>query len=129
MNIITIVGLCLVATIICKLLERYHKEYAILITIGTVGITLILVISFISPILDKIEDLFNASGVPNEYLEIIFKAIGICYITQLGCDCCKDANENAIASELELAGKLALLIIALPLFSALTDIVKELISF
>lgn len=128
MNIIAITGLCLVATIIIKLFDKINKEYGFLIILGTTCFILLMIISYLSPIISQIENLFTMSGISKGYLEIIFKALGICYLTQLGCDFCKDANENVLASELELAGKVSLLIIALPLFSELIEIIKKIIS-
>ena len=128
MNIIAITGLCIVATIVVKFFDRTNKEYGMLIVLGTVAFILLLSISYLSPLIATIESLFTISGVSKEYLEIIFKAIGICYLTQLGCDYCKDAYENVLASELELVGRISLLIIALPLFSEMIDIVKRIIT-
>lgn len=128
MNIIAITGLCIVATIVIKLLDNYIKEYSFSILIATAAFILLMVISYLSPVISTIENLFAISGVSKSYLEIIFKAIGICYLTQLGCDYCKDANESVLASELELAGKVSLLIVALPLFSELIDIIKRILT-
>lgn len=128
MNIVSITGLCIVATIIVKLFEKYKNEYKFLIILGTSAFILFVIISCLAPVVSEIEELFNMSGVSKTYLEIIFKAIGICYIAQLGYDFCKDANENAIATQVELAGKVALLIVALPLFKELVVIIKKIIS-
>lgn len=128
MNIIGIVGLCLVVTVICKIFEKTNKEYSFIIMLMTMAFILLLTIKYISPLISKITEVFALTGVSNEYLNIICKALGICYLTQLGCDYCKDANENSLSSILEIAGKVSLLIIALPLFSNLIDIVKELLS-
>jgi len=128
MNIITIAGLCIISTVICKFFDRNNKEYSYLIALGTVAFILLMIVSYLNPVISAIESLFTLTGISEDYLKIIFKAIGICYLTQLGCDYCKDAGENAFASELELAGKVSLLIIALPLFTALIDIVKTLIT-
>ncbi len=128
MNIISITGLCIVATIVVKLFEKYKSEYGSIIVLATTGFILFLVISCLAPIVSTIESLFALSGVSEQYLEIIFKAIGICYIAQLGYDFCKDANENAIATQVELAGKISLLIVALPLFKELIEMIKKIIS-
>jgi stage III sporulation protein AD len=72
-------------------------------------------------------EIFSETGLDGEYLKIIFKSLGICYVTQLGCDCCKDCGENAIASQLELVGKAMLLATAMPLFRAAVELVKSLL--
>lgn len=128
MNIVSITGLCIVATIIIKLFEKNKSEYKFLVILGTAGFILFVIISCLAPVITEVEELFALSDVPKSYLEIIFKGIGICYITQLGYDFCKDAYENALATQVELAGKIALLIIALPLFKELVEIIKKIIS-
>ncbi len=128
MNIIGIIGLCLMVTVVCKIFDNGHREYSFILMLITATFILLFTISYISPVISKVKDIFSLTEVSDKYLNIIFKAIGICYLTQLGCDYCKDAGENALCSELEIAGKVSLLIIAMPLFSVLIDIIKELLT-
>ena len=74
-----------------------------------------------------IRELFLQADMEEDYLTIIFKGLGICYITQLSCDCCRDCGESSIATQLELAGKIAMLVISLPLFRALIGIIEALL--
>ena len=46
---------------------------------------------------------------------ILFKAVGICLLTQLAGDVCRDSGESSIASKIELAGRAAILLTAMPL--------------
>jgi stage III sporulation protein AD len=126
MNIVMITGLCIVSTIICKIYEKSQKEYVFLISLAGASFILFLTVSYISPIISSAQSIFSSAWLSGDYLEIIFKAIGICYLTQLGSDYCKDAGENAFATQLEMCGKISILIIALPLFSALLDIIEKL---
>ncbi len=85
------------------------------------------VLIYISPIAETVRNIFSRAGADKEYLTILFKAMGICYITQFACDICKDSGENALASHAELAGKISLMLLALPLFDTLADLVDGLI--
>ena len=67
MNIIAITGLCIVATIIIKIFDRVNKEYGLLIIIGTVSFILLMIISYINPVISEIEKLFALSGVSEKY--------------------------------------------------------------
>lgn len=49
------------------------------------------------------------------------------YAAMLASDYCKDCGENALASQVTLAGKLAMLSVSLPLFKAFVEIVKALL--
>ena len=71
-------------------------------------------------------DLLRAAALPGEYAVILFKALGICWLAQFAADSCRDAGESALASKVELAGKTAVLLTTLPLFSAVAELVTEL---
>lgn len=124
-----IAALCLMGTVLCKLLGDYNKSYALALTLAICVVVTLLVLSYIQPVISAVESLFDRAGVNSAYPKILFKALGICYVTQFATDICKDSGENAIATQLELAGKVALLLLALPLFEGLLEIVERLISF
>ena len=128
MNVISVVALCIMASIICKVLERDSGEVSIIIGIFVAGnIFLMAVISF-SDISDTIDTLFSKASISDEYIEILFKAVGISYITQLGCDCCRDSGENAMCTGVELFGKITILLISLPIYSAVISLIEELLN-
>lgn len=127
MKIVSIAGICITASIMCKLFSDSGKEYALYIKLAAAAAVMSMIIIFVSPIAETIRNIYSRAGADEEYLTILFKALGICYITQFACDICKDSGENALASQAELAGKVSLMIIALPLFESLADIVARLI--
>ncbi len=126
MKIVTIAVICILATVLCKLFADNSKEYALYIKIAaSIGIFAAAIV-YVSPIAEMINSIFIKSGADGTYINILFKALGICYITQFAYDICKDSGENALASQLEIAGKISLIILALPLFEKLMDIVVTL---
>ena len=78
--------------------------------------------------ISHIRQLLVATKIPLEYIEILFKTLGICFLTQFASDVCKDAGETALSSKIETAGKVIILIISLPLFERITSIALELIE-
>ena len=57
----------------------------------------------------------------------MLKGLGICYLTQLASDICRDSGEGTLAVQSEMAGKTALLLISLPLFEKTVQLALELI--
>ena len=111
----------------CKLFANECKEYGLYIKIAAASVIMSMIIIFVSPVTETIRSIYDKAGADEEYLTILFKALGICYVTQFACDVCRDSGENALATQAELAGKVSLLIIALPLFNSLADIVANLV--
>lgn len=126
-NIISVAGICIIAVVLCKLFGACGSEYALYVKLAAAAALMSALILMISPVAETIRGIYEKAGADEEYLTILFKALGICYITQFACDICRDSGENAIAMQAELAGKLSLIILALPLFGSLAEIVSGLI--
>lgn len=127
MKIIVISGFCIFAALICKAIERDSREIKFAAVLAVLGLILYQSVDFISAIADTMEELFSQAGIDDLYIEIVFKALGICYVAQLASDYCKDCGENALSSQIQLAGRLSMLSVSLPMFSAIIEIVKALL--
>ncbi len=126
-NLIPICGICLVASILCSLFSNFGKEYSVYIKLAAGAAVLSIIIIYISPVTETLYMLYEKAGADEGYLTILFKALGICYITQFASDICKDCGENTLAVQAEIAGKIALMLLALPLFNTLSELISELI--
>ncbi len=119
MNIISLIGLVLTAAVISVSLKKHIPEYSVIINIVTGAIVVISVLSEMSPAMGKIKNLITYAHIPHEYGAILLKSLGICFAVQFASDSCKDAGENSMASKIEFAGKIGILITALPLFETI----------
>ena len=128
MDITTLVGIAVLSAVLCVIVRQYKPEMAIGISIACGVILIGAVISMLAPSVELISQLTSAAGLDGGYSRTLFKALAVCYITQLGSDCCKDAGESAIAGKVELAGKAAVVVISLPVFTSLAEIVTKLIG-
>lgn len=127
MNITAIFGFALIAAIICVVLNQYKPEYRIVIGLLAGAAILFVVFVYAEPIIEEIKELMKMVSSSDEMFTILFKALGICYLTQFASDSCRDAGENGLASKTELAGKILITITALPLFSELIRTVNGLL--
>lgn len=79
-------------------------------------------------VIDKITLLTLETGVNTNYTGTLLKSLGICFICQFSSDICKDAGQNALSSKVELAGKIMILILALPLIDEVLSTATSLLS-
>lgn len=128
MQLTSIVGLAIVAAVLCTVLRQCYPEYAAAVTILTGVTILLLVCGALSPLLDFLKQLSEAAGLQPEYLALAVRLIGLCWVTALGSDICRDTGQTALASKVELAGRLAVLLAALPAFEKLYALAGELIG-
>lgn len=124
----TVAGIAVIAAIMAVLLRKSRPEISTCVGLLTAVMILALSVSKVQPALNEINELMSSANVNSQYMSILIKALGVCFIAQLASDVCRDAGESAIASNVELAGKLAVLIIALPLFGQVADLVLKLMG-
>ena len=128
MEIAAIAGVVIVAAFLAVILKQQRPEYAMAVTLLAGIVILTLILTKAMPVFSSIKGLIDASNLPGEYGQILFKALGLGLLTQLAADACKDAGESALASKAELAGKLMLLMLALPLFEKIAQLAASLIN-
>lgn len=128
MDVFAIIGIGMIAAVLAVVLRQYRPEFAILISLAAGIIILLRVADDIVPIIEQVQVIIAKTALPGEYVQILFKALGICFLTQIACDTCKDAGESAIAAKIEIAGKVAVLVVSLPLFSQVLNVVYSLIG-
>lgn len=127
MEVIKIVGVSIFAVIIIIILKNYRPEMALVLSIITgIGIMLY-AISKMSSVINVLNDLVSKSGVNTDFLLIIIKVIGIAYIIEFGKNVCIDAGQSSIATKLEMAGKVVIVVLTIPLISSLVNVLVGLV--
>ncbi len=115
MNILSICGLAIILLIISVSLKNQSKAfYPVLIaTSGVIFIGYILTGAL--PLFEKMRSLTSCANIPPEHTSALFKSLGVCLISQFTADACKDAGETALANNIELASKIAVATLSLPI--------------
>lgn len=127
MNIQLTAAVCICGCLFCILLRQYQRPQSLLLGLAVCGILLLAALPYIQYILDTADVLFGDSILPGSYFSILCRAVGICYLTQIGIDFCRECGELAIASAVELSGRVSLILLSLPLFTELADRIREVI--
>jgi len=128
MDMLKITGLAVVAVSLSVLLRQKNPEYSLMLSLASGILIISMLISSASPLFERIGGLLEASGAQAEYVQILFKSLGLCFVTQIAFDGCRDLGETAIASKVETAGKISVLLVSLPLFEQVLSIVNSLIG-
>ncbi|WP_088107363.1 stage III sporulation protein AD [Bacillus wiedmannii] len=121
-----IVGLGLVATFLAAVLNQHKSSITSLFIVFAGSVMFLILIDQIHSILQMIERVASEAKVSNVYVETLLKIIGIAYIAEFGAQITKDAGQGAIASKIELAGKILILVMAIPI---LTVVIETILGF
>lgn len=121
MSISAICIIAVITAIISIALKESTPHIALALSLITGVIILISVASYLPTFTDKINSLMTQSNVNPEYAKVLLKSVGICFISQFSSDICKDSGQSALAGKVELAGKILILISALPLMEEILN--------
>ena len=125
MEIIKIVGFGIVASSLIILLRQQKPEIALMCVIAASVIILFIVMNELKGIVELLNNLISKTNINSGFLKIILKVIGISYIVEFGKSICKDAGEGAIANKIEIAGKVIIISLSVPVLTSLLDIVSK----
>ncbi|GEN32829.1 MULTISPECIES: stage III sporulation protein AD [Aneurinibacillus] len=127
MDIIQIVGLGIVATVLSLVVKEQKPMFAFVLATVTGVIIFLFLIGKISDVIRVLEGIAMQANVNIVYLDTILKIIGIAYIAEFGAQVTRDAGQGAIASKIELAGKILILVLAIPILSVIVETIVQLL--
>ncbi len=127
MHILQMVGFGLVATVIATVIRPHAPQFAMMITMVAGTILLLMVISHISTVIAPLQDLANTARLNHGFVGTVVKIIGIAYIVEFAAQLARDAQEGALATKIELAGKVGIVVLALPIVMSVVDSILHLL--
>ncbi|NLA26172.1 MAG: stage III sporulation protein AD [Firmicutes bacterium] len=127
MEIVQVVGLALIATLLVIILKEYRPEMAMQVSLVTGILIMLLVINRIVGAVNAITETAVAAGINLVYLQTLLRVIGIAYLAEFGAQVCRDAGEGSIASRVELAAKVIILVMAVPVIVEIMESVLRMI--
>jgi len=127
-EIVQIIGLAMVVTVVGAVIKQLKPELALQLSI-LAGVTIfILVMDKIRLVIDLLQKLAEQANISSYYLFIILKIMGIAYLAEFGCQICRDAGENALATKIEIAAKVFVVILGIPIIVAIMETMMKLLA-
>lgn len=125
--IFKIIGIALITVVAALIVKPVRNDFAMLITLVGGVIILALLLSSISSALTLITGIANKTGVNSGLLSIVFKIIGVGYLTEFSASICADAGSASLGDKVLLGGKIVILVMSLPIITNILNIVMELL--
>ncbi|QCX32705.1 stage III sporulation protein AD [Caloramator sp. E03] len=125
MEIIQIVIIGIISTIIVVLLKDERPEIAMELSLIAGIIIFLMMISRITVVIQALQQIAAKVNIEFTYINIVLKIIAIAYIASFGIEICKDAGQTSIAGKIEMAGKILIIALAIPILMAVMDMVLK----
>ena len=127
MDIIKIIGIGLISLIIIIIVRQYKPEFTVYISLVAGALILLFIMGKIEGIINLLTSLSNKTAINNEFLELLIKITGIAFLTEFAVSICKDTGESAIASKVDMGGKIIIVSMSIPIISSLLETVVEIL--
>lgn len=126
LSIVQLVLLAVIGMLAALVCKKHQVDFSSVISIG---ICLFLMFFMVQAFDELVEFIQQIAGVLNlEYIGILLKLIGIAYVCEFASDLCKDAGYQAISGQIEVAGRVAMMVITIPIMLAIVDTIQAFLS-
>lgn len=116
-DIVKIIGIGFLSLVIITILKEYKKDFVIYAEIIGGSIILYTLIDEMIGIVEFIKGL-SVTGINNSFILLLIKITGISILTEFAVSICKDMGESAIASKVDLGGKLIIVSLSIPIIAS-----------
>ncbi len=124
---IKIVLVAFVGVIISVLLKQINSDIGFVSVIITGIIVLGLLYTDINNIFSVFKAFSSGYGVSQVHVKLLIKVLGISYITQFGSSVAEECGEKFIAKKIDLAGKILIISLSIPVLTNLLDSIIDLL--
>ena len=126
---IPILALALVAAILASFLKASKMPaMATLLTMAVGALILLQLLPRLGEVVDVFSRLGEEASLNELYLSIILKIIAVTYIGEFTAQICRDAGQGAMAAKIDLAAKVMIIMMAVPIIAAILDGITKILS-
>lgn len=122
---VKVVFIGLTAVFAVLILKVGKPEFGMAVSLCACVLILLFAKENLIKIVGELRQLFRYIKLPEGYLTILLKILGISYLSEFGGALCKDAGQAAIAGQIEIAGKLAILVLSMPVITSLFELISK----
>lgn len=127
LEVIKVIGVGFISLIIIMILKQYKPEFTIYASLIGGALIFLLVIDKLSGIITLLSNLSSKLSYNNKFLIILIKITGITFLTEFATSICKDSGETAIANKVDLAGKILIISMSIPIISSLLETILKIL--
>lgn len=122
-----ITAAAMIGAVCAATVKKQTPDLALIVTLCAVTMILGAALKALTPVRELLELLGERSGLSAAVLAPVVKTVGIALLTRVCAELCRDAKEGGIAAAVEIAGGACALLVCLPLFQAVLEMIMELV--
>ena len=125
MNFMKIICGVLVGVLLAIKLKNLGSPLWIYLSLALSLFVLFYIINRLSFVMDFLDGVMGDIGLESGYFEILIKIVGISYLCEFASNICKESGFLSVASQIEIGGKLTMLVMSTPILLAIVDTITS----
>ena len=125
MNIVQVGVMGIAGILLAAQLKQEKSEVAIYLSIAISVLIFFGILDSLDVFVGTVKEISSFIQIDTSYMLTLMKMLGITYIAEFSAGLCKDAGYSAIATQIEIFGKLTILVLSLPILLALLRTIQE----
>lgn len=128
MDVVQIGVIGVAGTLLAVQFKTGKTEYGIYISVALSLLIFFFILGKLEVMIDTVRMIGNYISVDTAYMGTLVKMLGVTYIAEFSSSICKDAGYQTIAKQIEIFGKLAILVMSMPILTALLNTIQGFLS-
>lgn len=127
MDIVQIALIAIIGVIVSQAIKPIKPDFVIYVVLVTVIIIFTFSIEKLAAVFAFLESIYGSITYGKTFFPIIIKVLMVAYIADFTAQLCRDSGEGTIAGKVELAGKIIIFYLAIPILVAILELINSLL--
>ena len=126
-EIIKIIAIAISGIILTGIVKNMKPEFTIYIVLAVSLVIFFLILDKLTAVFSFLNSIYESVNYGTTFFPVLLKVLVIAYITDITAQLARDAGEGAIAAKTELAGKILIFYISVPILAAILDLLNSIL--
>ena len=127
-EIIKICAIAVAGILLISLVKTYRQEFTVPLILCVSLIILWTAADGLKYAFTYMQAIYGQFTSGKEYFRVVVKVLAIAYITEFTVSLCEDAGQSSIGKKVELAGKISVFFVAIPVFTSIFSLLAGIIQ-
>lgn len=128
MDVIQVAALAVAGVLLAVQFKSGKAEYGIYLGAALSILIFFQILGKLNVILEVIKTIGEFLPLNKIFAETLLKMLGITYVAEFSASICQDAGYQTIARQIEILGKLTILVMSMPILLALLQTIREFLA-
>lgn len=127
MDIMKIAAIAIAGVIMASVVKSFKPELSLYVVLTTIMVIFVMALDKLTSVFQFLSSVYGEMTYGKDFFPIIVKVLVVAYLADFTSQLCKDAGESAIGSKVELAGKIVIFYLSMPILLAILELINSIL--